>query len=384
MHVAAIRSRNPLAADFLIDYDRPIRPALDRWAIDLRGNLNNLSAAPQLTADKREAVPAYMNLAALVVAHVGDLQTAERLSELQLSWLARLASTSGDISILVNALQPWINLGRLRALQRDAEGARPHFLLAEYLRDRRPVQLGPCYLPASAWQLVLTTGPDTPQVLWTVYALEQLKAYLRAGDPGSALAIIPNLRLATPPETHRFIDEGEILALLHSGHAEEALEKAGNARAARLSDEVAFLLHRVTAMARLEQEKHARELAIKLTAVVTRTELQYATPPTLLRQLKVLGLLLETLGEERYALAVYQQGLDICTKHEDEPLHLGFIEGALRLAPSHQASAIWRSARDYLVERSLYSEVRRTHGMNPVLDHVAIRDMVCAVESAAT
>lgn len=361
-----------------------MRPALDRWAIELHGDLNSLSTVPQLTADKRRAMPAYMNLAALVVAHVGDLPTAKRLSELQLGWLARLASTSGDTSILVSALQPWINLGRLRALQGDARGARPHFLLAEYLRDRCPVQLGPCYFPASAWALALAAEPDTPQVLWTVCALEQIKAYLRAGDPGGALAIIPGLRSATPPETHRFIDEGEILALLHGGRAEEALDKAQKARSVRMSDEVAFLLHRVAAMARLEKEKLARELAIKLTAIVTRAELQYATPPTLLRQLKVLGLLLETLGENRYALAVYQHGADVCGKHDDEPLRLAFIEGTLRLAPSHPASTTWRAARDYLLERSLYAEIRRTHGMKPVLDHVAIRDMVSAAESIAT
>jgi hypothetical protein len=116
---------------------------------------------------------------------------------------------------------------------------------------------------------------------------------------------------------------------------------------------------------------------------VTRTEAQDATPPTFLRQLKQLGLLLETLGAERYALAVYARGLDMCDGYEDEPLHLAFIEGALRLAPGHRASAGWRSARDRLLGRSLYFEVRRRYGMAAEPDHVSIRDLVAAVESAA-
>ncbi|MET9064539.1 hypothetical protein [Streptosporangium sandarakinum] len=383
MSAIVARSGNSLAGDFLIDHDRPLRRALDSWAIELCGELSALSAASPLSADRRGATAACMNLAALVVAHAGDLQTAERLCRLQLEWLARLASESGDSSILGDALQPWINVGRLRVLQGDAGGARPHFLLAEHLRDFRPVQLGPCDLPASAWPLVVAADPAIPQVLWNVYAIDQLKAYLRAGDPEGAPGFVSRLRRLTPSDVHRFIDEGEILALLRGGHAEEALEKTAAADPATTADEMAFLLHRVAAMAALGQVGSARQLALGLTAIVTQTEPQFATPPTFLRQLKQLGLLLETLGAERYALAVYTRGLDMCDGYEDEPLHLEFIEGALCLAPGHRASAGWRSVRDRLLGRSLYFEVRRRYGMAAKPDHVSIRDLVAAVESAA-
>ncbi|GAA3445575.1 hypothetical protein [Planomonospora venezuelensis] len=366
-----------------MDHDRPARRALDGWAVELRGKLSALGAEPPLSAGGRGAKAACMNLAALVVAHAGDLQTAERLCRLQLEWLARLASESGDPSVLGDALQPWINLGRLRVLRGDADGARPHFVLAEHLRDLRPVRLGPCRLPAGAWPLVVAADAGIPEVLWNVYAIDQLKAYLRAGDPEGALAFIPRLRRLTPPGTRRFVDEGEVLALLRGGRAGEALEKAAEADPATTADEMAFLLHRVAALAALGQEGSARRLAVGLTAIATRTEPRYATPPTFLRQLKRLGLLLETLGEERYALAVYVRGLDMCGGHEDEPLHLEFVEGALRLAPGHRASAEWRPVRDRLLGRSLYFEVRRRYGRAAEPGHAAIRDLVAAVESAA-
>ncbi|MFI6819156.1 hypothetical protein ACIBG7_42655 [Nonomuraea sp. NPDC050328] len=382
MSAVAARPGQSLAGDFLIDHDRPPRRALDRWATELSGELAAPGAASPLSTEGRGAKAARMNLAALVVAYAGDLETAERLCRLQLEWLARLASESGDASLLGDALQPWINLGRLRVLRGDVDGARPHFLLAEHLRDLRPVRLGPCNLPADAWPLVVAADPSIPEVLWNVYAIDQLKAYLRAGDPGGAPGFVSRLRRLAPPDVHRFIDEGEILALLRGGYAERALEKTADADPATTADEMAFLLHRVAALVALGQDGPARQLAVGLTAIVTREEPLYATPPTFLRQLKRLALLLEALDAEGYALAVHARGLDVCDSYEDEPLHLEFIEGALRLAPGHRASAGWRSARARLLGRSLYFEVRRRYGLAANPGHVSIRELVAAVESA--
>ncbi|WNF01156.1 hypothetical protein PS467_40345 [Streptomyces luomodiensis] len=322
-----------------------------------------------------------MNLAALVVAHSGDVKTAERLCWLQLEWLARLSSDSGESFILHNTLQPWINVGRLRALQGDADGARRHFLLAEYMRDRRAVQLGPCSILAGAWPLILAAEPEIPGVLWNVYAIDQVKAYMRSGDPARALAVISGLRRVAPPASHPFITEGEILILLRSGRAKEALDKATNVTPERPSSEMAFLLHQVAAMVALGHEGRARRLAISLTALVTRTDLEYATPGTFLRHLKQLGLLLEKVSEFNYARAIYLRGLEVCDKHEDEPLRLEFVEGVLRLAPNDAASAKWRSRRDDLLGRSLYFEVRRKNGIRAAHDHPSIRHLVAAAES---
>ncbi|MDO0929610.1 hypothetical protein QQY24_31150 [Streptomyces sp. TG1A-8] len=94
---------------------------------------------------------------------------------------------------------------------------------------------------------MLAAEPDLPDVLWNVFVLDQPKAHLRFGSPAHALAAAKTLRSVAPAGTHRFIAEGEIIALLCAGRAEEALETAVRFVPLTISDEIAFLLHQVAA-----------------------------------------------------------------------------------------------------------------------------------------
>lgn len=365
----------------MTDCDRLLRAPLDKWANDLRCNLESISGE-KWNRTRVGSASAYMNLAALVVANSGDLVAAERLCYAQLNWLTRLASESGDVTVLGNAMQPWINLGRLRVLVGNAEDALSHFRLVENLRDEQTAQLGPCCIRPGMWQLLVAAEPDLPNVLWNVFVLEQLKAYLRSGNPGRTLSAATALRDVAPPRTHRYIVEAEIIAFLRSGHADDALQKVAQARPETTSDEIAFLLHQIAAVTVLGRYGQARRLAVGLAAFVTQSDAGSGEPANFLRQLKQLGLLLERLEESRYALAVYLQGTSKCHEQLDEPLYLDFIEGALRLAPEHPCARDWRSARDSLLTGSLYAEVRR-RGAVPALDQPSIRGLIVSVQAAA-
>ncbi|TWF89924.1 hypothetical protein [Streptomyces capillispiralis] len=368
--------------DFMTDCERQLRTPLDVWAGNLSSSLESISRDGWSQSRVRSAA-AHMNLAALVVANAGDLPSAERLCRTQLTWLAQVASESGDVSVLGSAVQPWVNLGRLHVLTGSIEESLPHFRLAEHLRDRKPVRLGPCRIQADMWQPLVAAEPDLPDVLWNVFVLDQLKAHLRTGDPARALSAAVTLREAAPAGTYRYIVEGEIIALLRSSRAEDALQLVAQAGPATTSDEIAFLLHQIAAATSLRRSEDARRLATGLSAFVTQSDLPSAEPATFLRQLKQLAYLLERLGEPHYALAVHLHGMRTCHERMDEPLFLNFIEGALRLAPEHGSASHWRSAREDLLASSLYAEVRRRRGASAALDHPSLRELVVSVEATA-
>ncbi|MGW4874026.1 hypothetical protein [Streptomyces chartreusis] len=382
MNGSALQSDGSVVADFMTGCDRQLRPPLDVWAMDLRRKLQSLGGEGW-DPDRVRSASTCMNLAALVVAHAGHLGAAERLCHAQLVWLAQLAAESGEASVLGNAVQPWVNLGRLRALGGSIEESLPHFRLAECLRDQQPVHLGPCHIPAEMWQPLVEAEPDLPDVLWNVFVLDQLKACLRSGDPACALTAAAALRDAAPTQTHRFITEGEVIALLRSGRAEGAFLKAAQAEPTTTSDEVAFLLHRIAASTVLGRRDEARRLAVGLTAFVTQLDVLPAEPATFLRQAKQLALLLQQIAEPRYAWAVHLHGMRTCRVQMDEPLHLEFLDGALQLAPDHPSAGRWKSERDRLLASSLYAEVRRRRGASDGLTHPSVRDLIVTVETAA-
>ncbi|MET9450320.1 hypothetical protein [Streptomyces cinerochromogenes] len=381
MNKSTVRRNDSVSTDFMIDCDRLLRAPLDTWANDIRCNLESISRQ-EWNKNHTRSASAYMNLAALVVANSGDLVAAEGLCYTQLDWLARLASQSGDASVLGNAVQPWINLGRLRVLAGNTENAFFHFRLVENLRAEEAAQLGPCHIRPGMWQLLAAEEPDLPDVLWNVFVLEQLKAYLRSGNPERTLSAAASLRKVAPSRTDRFILEAEIIAFLRSGQAEDALQKATQARPETTSDEIAFLLHQIAALTALGRFGNARRIAIGLSALMAQPDAGSGEPANFLRQLKQLGFLLERLEEPRYALAVYLQGTSRCREHLDEPLHLNFLEGALRLAPEHPSAHDWLSVRDSVLACSLYAEVRR-RSTAPALTHPSIRDLIVSVQAAA-
>ncbi|MFJ8583479.1 hypothetical protein ACIRD2_02300 [Streptomyces sp. NPDC093595] len=380
---SAVQRKGSVAVDFMTDCDRQPRRPLDVWAADIRRGLQSLRGDQDWNHARVTSASAFMNLAALVVASSGDLPAAERLCRTQLTWLAQLASRSGEVSVLANALQPWINLGRLRVLAGDAEEALPYFRLAECLRDQEPVMLGPCHIEAGMWPVLVAAEPDLPDVLWNVFALDRLKAHLRSGDLARTLSVAAALRNVAPSAAHRYIAEAEIIALIRSGRAEDALQKATQAVHVTASDEIAFLLHQIAAAIVLGRREHARRRAVGLTVFFTQPGLRRAEPANHLRRLKQLALLLEELEEPHYALAVYTQGMKECRRQVDEPLQLDFIDGALRVVPDHHSASQWRGTLKNLLARSLYAEVRRKTGAAAALGHPAIRDLIHAVEAAA-
>ncbi|MEV4740155.1 hypothetical protein [Streptomyces sp. NPDC049555] len=374
----------PIPGEFLRHHDRLLRPELEAWAEDLCRELEELKPASASTPGRLDAVSACMNKASFVIAATGDMAQAMRLCEFQLAWVAHRARDCSDAGILGHAVQPWINIGRLHALCGDIDRALAHFRLAECLSRRRTAVLGPCRIAAESWPAVTGAGPDLPGVLWNVYALESIKAYLTPPRCAELPAVISSLRRAVPERWHGFITEGEILGLLQQGKARQALARAGRADPSSAYDESAFRLHEVTGLILSQERTAAFDRALAAVAFLTNVEPRRPKDaPTLLRQLRRLGVLMEHLEQPRYALAACLRGLDICAVHDDQPLRFAFLTTALRLAPAHPSAGAWEREHRRLTDHCWYADVRR-RSPRRALPRAPFRALGAAVEAAAT
>ncbi|RSO50557.1 hypothetical protein DMH15_01145 [Streptomyces sp. WAC 06725] len=380
-------ARAPVAREILRHYEKLLRPALDTWARELLTKWREVDTTPAADPGDLAIASAVLNKASFILAAAGHLDRALHLCHCHLSWVARLRRSGAGPGVLVHAVQPWINTGRLYALRADQRRAAPHFCLAERFSRRKAATLGPCELPADAWPAMLTADPDLPHVLWNTYALEHLKGSLGGGDGAEVLDTVARLRRDVPPQWHAFLTEGEILGLLYQGRAESALARAAEAPALSAYDESAFGLHEVTGLIQLGRTGQALHRARGLLAFLAhaRPRPRSKDAPTVLRQLRHLGLLMEALNQPHYALAAALRGLDICATQDDQPLRLAFLSTALHLASHHSDAPDWAHQRRHLRDTSLYVGVR--HGLGPdspaPWDGTPFTDLVEAAEAAA-
>jgi tetratricopeptide (TPR) repeat protein len=360
-------ARSLTSREFLRHYEKLLRPALDVWAAELLTRWKGLDTTPSAGPGDLESASSCLNKGSFVVASAGQLDRALRMCAHQLAWVARLHRSGAEDGVLAHAVQPWINMGRLYALRGERKRAERHFGLAEQYARGESATLGPCPLPAEAWAPIVDAVPEMPRILWNTYALEKTKAALwNAAGPapeaeGDTLPRIARLRRTVPPDCRSFLTEGEIIALLQQGDAEQALARLSGADPHSPYDESAFALHATTALLHLGRTSEARHRATGLLAFLTATDPRPRSKdaPTLLRQLHHLGLLLEALDAPRHALAAHLRGLDICTTQDDQPLRLAFLTTALRLAPHHPTAPTWTDERHTLHTTSLYTTVRR-------------------------
>lgn len=204
--------------DLLVPYDRPVRRNLRAWADELAAELG-ARPPPHEGAS-------LLNNAALVFAHLGRRELARSVSTGHLRWVAALASH--EPATLGLALQPWVNLGRLDALDGRHAEARAHFTLFESVRAEEPVEIGPCRVEGRDWRGIARDDADLTRVLSNVYVIDSLKAWFAETDYSSALDFVARARLRATPTPSVTFHEAEVVCHLGLGDPMRALEVASS------------------------------------------------------------------------------------------------------------------------------------------------------------
>jgi hypothetical protein len=169
-------------ADTLIDKSRVFRPPIDRWC-------DRLAAAAERAAAldggaRVETGTTLLNNAALLFASIGDLAEAHALCDLQMRWLGGLCATEDADAMATFAIAPWVNIGRLRRIEGDLDGARAQFAVFAPRGDD-VVAFGGFALPFAR-----ICYPNAE----LLYACDLLKTYIQAQDAGQGLRALDQLR----------------------------------------------------------------------------------------------------------------------------------------------------------------------------------------------
>ena len=307
-----------------------------------------------------------LNQVALVFAEAGEPDRARHVCLAQLDLCAEHHARTADPRTIVVALQPWVNLGRLRALTGDWAGALPHFGIAAAMTDGTPLRLGPLHIDPSAWSLVINTVPDAAAVATSLEIADVTKALLRAGR---AELLRPWLTrwLANPDaRTRPILLEARIVYGLFLRRWTDAgrLAAAGRARAdATPFLRLVFGYHELLADAGAEAHavdgliERGRRLADAVAGLVGAAA---TTPYDGARLTAELADLLGRLGADRDAATLLDAAAGMAAAEPDEPLHARLL---LRLRAAEPADGRADDALRELCGRSEYAEVRRrSHG----------------------
>ena len=357
------------ARDFLYHYPRLARKPLERWARDL---IKRLDAA-EMTPDDQAYVPVItaMNNAALIFAYLGEDREAAAVCEAELAWIAREASgrgPNGKAQLLRLAINPWVNCGRLRALQRATDDALAYFarvrLLISGVAD---VELGPCVLTPQVWSRVMQIDTDTEEMIDAIYTIDSLKAYFQAGDYSGALDFIRGLDGISTAALRWFTKEGQVIAASGLGlHQQVIAAESETPTESNLYYEAILMLYSIEGRLAVGAEgacKSAQELAV----AVAHDFLEFVPAESRVRFIYRLGAALEELGEQKLAFIISNKGLELARGLQDQPLECSFLKSLLALdAPPLKQHVEWRDSYQRLLDTCEYYSIRRTEGLRPV------------------
>ncbi|EYF03094.1 hypothetical protein [Chondromyces apiculatus] len=315
-----------------------------------------------------------MNNAALIEVYRGDLRSAHRLCQMQLRWAARSEARYGGTTAGVLAVQPWINLGRLKRLEKDVEGALAHFSLVVATLDGAPVRLGPLHLDAEAWQEVVRHR-SLLGMLKAVYLIDSVKTFLGARDEGAALGFLRQARerLGGPPSV--LLNELELLVLSRAGRLDEAAsvlerESWGESDYAKLLR----VTYRIALRAASGEVDRARRTMEQLVARVQAQE-DFGTPADICipRYLEYLGTLAGRLELPAAEMPVWRLARQAAKHLDDMPCRLVCLDALLALEGVAEREELLQE-REALLQECLYVALMRGRGLG--VDRAALADPV--------
>lgn len=316
-----------IPTDTLGEGGRVNRPPLRNWAAMLLERL--VPPGPGLV--DWQQIEGCMNNAGLIEVYRGDFRSAEEVCKLQLRWAGRLAEKHGVAQVGEFALQPWINLGRLRRMEGDHEAALSHFALAVDVLAGKPIYLGTLTVDAEAWQANEHSGTWI-DVLKNVYIVDSVKTYLGAKNLSGAEAFLRRARALIGDEQNLLLDEMELIVLAR-------LDRPGDTAAVLGRDiwsggSFSKLLRATyraglyaAAGGNLEQPRH---LVKELVARVLRAD-NFDNPADqrIVRYLHHLGGLAFQLDLDELAGKIWHLGLRAAHNLDDVPLRLAFLDALL-------------------------------------------------------
>jgi hypothetical protein len=215
-----------ITATLLLPQDRIARAPLGAWAGRLHSHLVRCRTALRRSRDLAGEIAGIANNAALIAAHAGDWARAWALCEGQIHWQLRLSRRSRDVAIAAHALQPWVNLGRLQAVEGDWQSALARFAQLEEYRLDRGIALDCARIAPSGWRVISSSPERFENLLRNIQVTDSLKALLLNGEWGQVPVFASRMAMACTPGRARYIAEASIVAASRRGEHQLARDTA--------------------------------------------------------------------------------------------------------------------------------------------------------------
>jgi hypothetical protein len=226
---AAAVNTPAVSRTLLLPQDRIAREALSPWAVRLTRELREARRGLRLRRHWAVAVSGTTNNAALIAAHRGDTRTAWELCEAHLRWQSRFGRRSGDPATTGHALQPWINLGRLEALDGRGEAAVQRFAVLQGCAAGAALDLGRGRVAPAGWRVIADTSEEFGRYVERVRVVESLKALLLAHADAALLRFAATLGGGLPAALSRLVEEAVVVAAAGAGEHDRAARIAADA-----------------------------------------------------------------------------------------------------------------------------------------------------------
>jgi hypothetical protein len=244
-------------------YERPARSALAPWAAALATRLATRGSPPETAK--------WLNQAALVFSHLGASGVARWVCHEQIDLFGR--SALSDRGLLVLALQPSINLGRLDVLAGRRADGREQFRLAEHLRAREAVNLaGRLRVQPGDWEFMIAFDPTIEATLTTVYVIDSVQSWLSESGHREILALTDRVGAWHGPVPWTAIYEARVACLAELGDLDRAIAEAGQVQNADANLVLAFQLHLSHGLWTAGLRRDAEELVSRVGARLVHTD----------------------------------------------------------------------------------------------------------------
>ncbi|HEU4561439.1 MAG TPA: hypothetical protein VFS20_26535 [Longimicrobium sp.] len=359
-----------IAAAILTPQDRIPREALAPWAARLLVSANQALANVRRTRALVSELWFAGNNAGLIAAHRNEMQTAWRITERQVWWQGRLSRRSGDAGMAAYAVQPWVNLGRLEALNGLCDQALARFATLSTYEVADRLEIGCMQVGGSGWMALWPSGREFLDYLSAVYVIDSLKAMLlnRRYDMVRPFAE----RVGTESPLRWSCEEACVVAETRTGDFAGAVARAADAARQASGWRCAVLRLRLAeAHACAGEIERAQAILSQLAGVVKQVSPEVKAKPELMPITARVATACHEVGLADDACAVAREVLQGARTANDEMIQIEMLKLLANASPEHEAEE-WRDAADAAVEATDYAHFRRgaPPRPNPVFDEL--------------
>lgn len=343
----------------LFPQERIARAPLKGWAALLRARLHRVISEGERPREVAREVARVANNAALIAVHHGMRDAALALTHAQIGWHPRYGRRCDDTAISAHAVQPWVNLGRLEAIDGAWARALARFTcLGEYGSPAGMV-LGEVRVDDGGWAAVFSTRGEFKGFLENVRVLDTLKALLLNRRFAEAVEYVSAGRGTWSSRIHPFADEVLIICGCARGEPEEAVHRARQtSRETTGWARVVFRVREAEALACAGAWDRAAEVLRPLAAVVGRAAPERRQELQNLYVCLRLSQVCRDCGLEETAAAMARYVVQGARVAEDEVFQIEALRILAVLAPAPEQEA-WGDELARLEENTLHARYRR-------------------------